>query len=77
MFLSSYYRDDEGYSVNASKGSKKNMDQGLDVSLEFVSSENWQMRLLQAFEMLFEDKGSCNLTKKVRALELGHKGKEE
>lgn len=63
--------------MNANKDSKKNMDQGSDVSLEFVSSENWQIRLLQAFEMLLEDKGSRNLTKEVRALELGHKGKEE
>jgi len=61
--------------MNANKGSKKNMDQALDVCLEFVSSENWQMRLLQAFEMLIEDNGSFGLTKEVWALKLGHKKK--
>lgn len=49
--------------MNTNKRSKKNMDQALDVKLEFASSENWQMRLLQAFEMLMEDNGSFGLTK--------------
>ncbi len=63
------------YFMNANKGSKKNMDQALDVCLELVSSENSHMRLLQAFEMLMEDNGSSGLTKGVLALELGHKKK--
>ncbi len=49
--------------MNTNNGSKKNMDQVLDVKLEFASSENWQMRLLQAFEMLIEDNSSSGLTK--------------
>lgn len=68
----------KGYFMNNNnKGSKKNMDQALNVSLEFVSSENGQMRLLQAFEMLIEDNGSSGLTKKVWHLESGHKRKKE
>lgn len=65
----------KGYFMNANKGSKKNMDQALDVCLEFVSSENSHMRLLQAFDMLMEDNGSSGLTKGVLAVKLGHKKK--
>ncbi len=62
--------------MNANKGSKKNKDQVLDVCLEFVASENWQMRLLQAFKMLIEDNDPSVLTKRslgsrVRAQEKG------
>lgn len=49
--------------MNTNKGSKKNMDQVPDVKLEFASSENWQMRLLQAFEMLMEGNDVFSLTK--------------
>ncbi len=49
--------------MNTNKGSKKNMDLTLKVSLEFVSSENWQMRLLQAFEMLMDGNDASSLTK--------------
>ena len=40
------------------------MDQALDVCLEFMSSENWQMRLSQAFEMLVEGNDASSLTKR-------------
>ena len=50
--------------MNTNKGSKKNMDQALDVCLEFMSSENWQMRLSQAFEMLVEGNDASSLTKR-------------
>ncbi len=49
--------------MNTKKGSKGNMDQTLNVCLEFVSSENWQMRLVQAFEMLMEGNDALSLTK--------------
>jgi len=49
--------------MNTNNGSKKNMTQTLDVCLGFVPMENWQMRLLKAFEMLMEDNDSSGLTK--------------
>ena len=63
--------------MHPNKGSKENMGQTLEVCLEFVPSKNWQRRLLQAFEMLIEDKDPRNLTKEVWALKLGHKRREE
>ncbi len=73
----SFYRDDQGYFMNINKGSKKNLGQVLDVKLEFASSENWQMRLLQAFEMLMEGNDASSLTKGVYPVEWERKRKEE
>lgn len=63
--------------MQSNKNSKQNMGQILEVCLEFVPSKDGQRRLLQAFEMLLEDKDSCNLTRQARMLELNHKNKEE
>ncbi len=63
--------------MQSNKNSKQNRDQSLEICLEFVPSKDGQRRLLQAFEMLLEDKDSCNLTRQSRMLELNHKKKEE
>ena len=63
--------------MNKNKDPKKNMNRTLDVSLEFVSSENWQMRLLKAFEMLLEGENSSSLTRQARMLQLGHRKRKE
>lgn len=63
--------------MNTNKGFKENMGQTLEICLEFVPSKDGQRRLLQAFEMLLEDKDSCSLTRQTRMLELSHKKKKE
>ena len=66
---------EKGYIMQSNKNSKQNRDQSLEICLEFVPSKDGQRRLLQAFEMLLEDKDSCNLTRQARMLELNHKKK--
>ena len=63
--------------MNTNKGSKENMGQTLEICLEFVPSKDGQRRLLQAFDMILEEKESCNLTRQARMLELKHKKKRE
>ena len=68
---------EKGYIMQPNKNSKQNKDQTLEICLEFVPSKDGQRRLLQAFEMLLEDKDTCNLTRQARMLEWNHKKKEE
>lgn len=63
--------------MQPNKNAKQNRDESLEICLEFVPSKDGQRRLLQAFEMLLEDKDSCNLTRQAQELELNHKKKEE
>ncbi len=63
--------------MHPNKGSKKDMDQILEVCLEFVPSKDGQRRLLQAFEMLLEGKNSSNLTRQGRVLDLNHRKRKE